>query len=306
LILIQSVLKVAWSSIYAHPLPAGHRFPMEKYTLVPEQLLHEGTLNEASFFAPEPAPEEHILATHDAHYWQRLKNLQLTPSEVRKTGFPLSASLVHREVCIAQGTVQAATFALEYGIAMNMAGGTHHAFTDRGEGFCLLNDIAIAANYLLSHRLVRQILVVDLDVHQGNGTAQIFRQQPSVFTFSMHGAANYPLHKEQSDLDVPLPDRTDDESYLSLLDTHLKTLVQEVQPDFVFYLSGVDVLATDKLGRLALTREGCKKRDRKVLEVCRTHRIPVAVSMGGGYSERIADIVEAHANTYRVAQDIYF
>jgi acetoin utilization deacetylase AcuC-like enzyme len=300
------MLRVAWSPIYAHPLPAGHRFPMDKYTLLPEQLIYEGTLTTDNFFAPTLASEEDILTTHDARYWYRLRNLELTPSEIRRTGFPLSKALVDRELCITQGTIQAALFALEYGIAMNVAGGTHHAFTDRGEGFCLLNDIAVAANYLLNHRLAQQVLIVDLDVHQGNGTAQIFRNHPAVFTFSMHGAANYPLHKEQSDLDIPLPDRTGDKAYLNLLDTTLKRLMQEVQPDFIFYLSGVDVLETDKLGRLALTRSGCRARDRLVLEECRRNRIPVAVSMGGGYSERLADIVEAHANTYRLAQELYF
>jgi acetoin utilization deacetylase AcuC-like enzyme len=300
------MLQIAWSPIYAHPLPAGHRFPMAKYTLIPEQLLYEGTVTQQNFFEPAPAPEADILASHDVTYWRRLRNLELTPAEIRRTGFPLSKELVDREVRITQGTIQAALFALQYGIAMNIAGGTHHAFTDRGEGFCLLNDIAVAAHYLLNRNLVRQVLVVDLDVHQGNGTAQIFRSHPAVFTFSMHGAANYPLHKEQSDLDIPLPDRTDDKPYLQLLDTALKRLLQEVQPDFVFYLSGVDVLATDKLGRLAMTRNGCKARDRLVLETCKLNRIPVAVSMGGGYSESLVDIVEAHANTYRVAQEIYF
>lgn len=279
---------------------------MDKYAVIPEQLLYEGTVQPDHFFAPEPVAEARILDTHDAQYWHRLKNGLLTPSEVRKTGFPWSASLVHREVCITQGTIQAALYALDYGIAMNVAGGTHHAFTDRGEGFCLLNDIAVAAHELLRLGKARKILVVDLDVHQGNGTAQIFREQPAVFTFSMHGASNYPLHKEVSDLDIPLPDCTGDKAYLSLLDVTLKELMQTVEPDFVFYLAGVDVLATDKLGRLALSREGCRQRDRLVLELCRAHCIPIAVSMGGGYSERLADIVEAHANTFRLAQEIFF
>ena len=303
---LKNMLKIAWSPVYAHPLPPGHRFPMEKYTLLPEQLLYEGTVTAANFFAPPPLPESWILATHDAGYWHRLKNLQLTPAEVRKTGFPLSETLVQRETVIAHGTVMAARFALQYGAAMNIAGGTHHAFTDRGEGFCLLNDIAIAANYLLLNHLAKQILVVDLDVHQGNGTAQIFRDEPRVFTFSIHGANNYPLHKEQSDLDVPLPDHTGDKYYLSELQNHLPRLMDTVQPDFVFFQSGVDVLATDKLGKLGLTREGCKTRDRTVWETCRRHRIPVVACMGGGYSARLADIIEAHANTYRLAQEVFF
>ena len=300
------MLKIAWSPVYHHPLPEGHRFPMEKYTLLPEQLVYEGTCTEDNFFAPTPLTEDLITLTHTSDYWQRLKNQQLTPQEIRRTGFPLSESLVLREITIAHGTVMATHFAFESGVSLNIAGGTHHAFTDRGEGFCLLNDIAIAANYLLLHQLARKILVIDLDVHQGNGTAEIFQNNPQVFTFSVHGANNYPLHKEKSDLDVPLPDQTDDKTYLQLLDNLLPRLIAEQEPDFIFFLSGVDVLATDKLGRLALTREGCRLRDRLVFENCLKHKIPVVVSMGGGYSAKITDIIEAHANTYRLAQELYF
>jgi acetoin utilization deacetylase AcuC-like enzyme len=192
------------------------------------------------------------------------------------------------------------------GVAMNVAGGTHHAFADRGEGFCVFNDIALAANVLLSQQLVKKILIVDLDVHQGNGTAKIFEKDPRVFTFSMHGARNYPTRKEQSDLDIGLPDQTNDQLYLSTLKETLPRLMDEVQPDFIFYLAGVDVLATDKLGRLALSMEGCKQRDRLVLETCHRNQIPVAISMGGGYSERLAHIVEAHCNTFREAMRLYF
>ncbi|KAA5544042.1 histone deacetylase family protein [Adhaeribacter rhizoryzae] len=300
------MLKIAWNAQYAHPLPPGHRFPMLKYELIPEQLLYEGTITPANLFSPEPLDEKIVLLTHDADYWRRLSHLQLTPSEIRKTGFPLSAGLVQREIIIMNGTVQASLFALEFGIGMNIAGGTHHAFTNRGEGFCLLNDIAIAANYLLKHHNISRILVIDLDVHQGNGTAQIFAQEPRVFTFSMHSGHNYPFHKEQSDLDVPLPDGLEDEGYLKILQANLPRLFDQVQPEFVFYQSGVDILATDKLGRLKVSMAGCKERDRLVLETCRQHQVPVTVSMGGGYSEKIADIVEAHANTFRLAQYLYF
>ena len=300
------MLKIAWSAIYTHSLPENHRFPMLKYELLPEQLIYEGTITEDNLFAPEPLAEPYIINTHDADYWQRLKHQQLTKAEIRKTGFPMSEQLVQREIIIAQGTVRAALFALEYGVACNVAGGTHHAFTDRGEGFCLLNDIAIGANFLLEKQRVQQVLVVDLDVHQGNGTAQIFRDNPLVFTFSMHGARNYPMHKEKSDLDIPLPDGTDDATYLRLLRETLPRLLDEVQPDIVFFQSGVDVLATDKLGRLGLTLAGCKSRDRLVLQLCQRKKVPVVLSMGGGYSERIADIVEAHANTYRLAQELFF
>lgn len=300
------MLKIAFAPIYIHPLPAEHRFPMLKYELIPTQLLYEGTATEDNFFEPAPATEKLILETHDAIYWEKLKNLTLSPSEIRKTGFPLSKSLIEREVTILQGSIQGALYALKYKIAMNIAGGTHHAFTDRGEGFCLLNDIAVAANYLLQYEMIKKILVIDLDVHQGNGTAQIFRHDSRVFTFSMHGENNYPLQKEKSDLDIGLPNGTDDELYLGLLKENLPRLIDEVQPEFVFFQAGVDILETDKLGKLKVSRAGCKERDRFVMESCQKNNIPIAVSMGGGYSEKIADIVEAHANTYRLAQELFF
>ncbi|MFM8833404.1 MAG: histone deacetylase, partial [Cytophagales bacterium] len=189
------MLKIAWAPTYVLPLPPNHRFPMSKYEILPQQLLYEGTIQLGNLFEPKPLAEGTIIKTHTRDYWQRLKNLQLTPKEVRRTGFPLTSELVNREIAIAQGTVDCALFALEFGVAMNIAGGTHHAFTNRGEGFCLLNDIAIAAHYLLDQQKAKKILVVDLDVHQGNGTAEIFRGDDRVFTFSMHGANNYPLHK---------------------------------------------------------------------------------------------------------------
>lgn len=300
------MLKIAWSEIYNHPLPEGHRFPMEKYDLLPEQLLYEGSITKDNLFTPRKLTEEEILSTHDVDYWNRLKSLSLSRKEERRSGFPLSELIVEREITINAGTIQAVEFALQYGIAMNVAGGTHHAYTNRAEGFCFLNDIAIASNYLLNNNLAKQILVVDLDVHQGNGTAEIFRDDPRVFTFSMHGANNYPLHKEQSDLDVALPDKTDDITYLKHLDKHLKPLLDKVQPDFIFFQSGVDVLATDKLGRLGMTIEGCKNRDEKVIGLAKSNGIPLVASMGGGYSEHIKDIIEAHANTFRIAQNIYF
>jgi len=300
------MLKIAWSDIYNHPLPENHRFPMEKYDLLPRQLLHEGTVTEENFFAPRQLTESEILAVHDQAYWQKLKTLGLTRQEERRSGFPLSKQLVDREVTINAGTIQAAEYAMEYGIAMNIAGGTHHAFTDRAEGFCLLNDIAIAARYLIENELVSQILVVDLDVHQGNGTAQIFRDTSEVFTFSMHGEKNYPHKKEHSDLDVALPDGTTDSAYLKKLENTFLPLLERIQPDFIFFQSGVDVLHTDKLGRLGMTIEGCKKRDELVISEANKNNIPLVASMGGGYSESIKDILEAHANTYRIAQETYF
>ena len=300
------MLKIAFNTIYAHPLPKGHKFPMEKYELLPQQLIYEGTITENNFFKPAPITEEVILKTHDFDYFHKLKNLQLTPKEQRKTGFPHSKELIDREITIMGGTLQAAQYALEFGVAFNIAGGTHHAYTNRGEGFCLLNDIAIATNQLLSLGLVKRVLVVDLDVHQGNGTAQIFLNNANVFTFSMHGKNNYPLHKEISDLDIELLDGTDDKIYLKILRENLPKLLELHHPDFIFYQCGVDVLKTDKLGKLGLSIQGCKERDRFVLETAKSNQIPIMASMGGGYSEKISDIVEAHANTYRLAQEIYF
>lgn len=300
------MLKIAFHPIYKHHLPATHRFPMEKYELLPEQLIYEGTVTEESFFEPMPMSEVQILTTHCKDYWHRLKNQELTRQEIRATGFPLSKELVQREIIIAQGTVECALYAQKYGVALNVAGGTHHAFTNRGEGFCLLNDIALASNYLLDNDLADKILVVDLDVHQGNGTAEIFRNDNRVFTFSMHGAKNYPLRKEVSDLDIGLPDGAGDEVYLKKLSETLPMLIDTVEPDFIFFQSGVDILESDKLGRLNVSLNGCRERDKIVFEHCKKNEIPVAVSMGGGYSERLAVIVEAHANTYRLAQDVFF
>lgn len=300
------MLKIAFHPSYKYELPPGHRFPMVKYELLPEQLLYEGTVTEANFFQPEALAEEVILWTHEEEYWTKLKEQRLSPKEIRAIGFPMTERLVQRGRHIANGTVQAALYAQEHGVAMNIAGGTHHSFSYKGEGFCVLNDIAIASNYLLHEGKAKKILIVDLDVHQGNGTAQIFQNEERVFTFSMHGAKNYPARKERSSLDIGLPDGMTDEPYLRILRDTLPALIDSAEPDFIFYLSGVDVLETDKLGRLSLSLEGCKERDRIVLETCHRNRIPVAASMGGGYSDRIAAIVEAHANTYRLAQEIYF
>ncbi|MBR9853159.1 MAG: histone deacetylase [Algicola sp.] len=299
------MLKIAYHSIYKHPLPEKHRFPMIKYDLLPQQLLYEGTCTEENFFEPSLPKDHHILAVHNETYYNDLMGLNLSKSAARKIGFPLSNELVLRERIIADGTIKGCGFALEYGIAMNIAGGTHHAYSDRGEAFCMLNDQAIGARYLLQNNLAKKILIVDLDVHQGNGTAEIFKTDHSVFTFSMHGKGNYPFKKEKSDLDIALEKGTTDREYLSLLKKTLPELLKQVQPDFIFYLCGVDVLDSDKLGTLSLTSEGCKERDRFVIETCFDANIPVQCSMGGGYSPDIKTIVEAHANTFRLAQDIY-
>ena len=299
------VFRIAYHPIYKHPLPVGHRFPMEKYELLPEQLLYEGIVAPQQFFQPGILSDDIVHLVHDSTYLRRLKNGELSEKEQRKIGFPWSEALVERELRIAQGTVEASHFALEFGVSFNIAGGTHHAYRDSGEGFCMLNDQAIAAAYLLHKKLAHQILMIDLDVHQGNGTAAIFQDDQRVFTFSMHGADNYPLHKEKSDWDIPLLVGIGDFDYLNELSRSIQVFRKELKPDFIFYQAGVDVLGTDKLGKLKLSREGCKKRDELVLKYAQEQNIPVVVCMGGGYSARIADIVDAHVNTYRVAYDLF-
>ena len=300
------MLQIAHHEIYHHPLPENHRFPMEKYDLLPQQLLHEGTCNTSHFFEPEIPNEKHFFAVHDPEYFYDLLNITLSKKAELKIGFPLTEQLIAREMIIADGTMKASEYAIKNGIAMNIAGGTHHAYSNRGEGFCMLNDQAIGARYLQKKSLANKILIVDLDVHQGNGTAEIFSGDPTVFTFSMHGKANYPFLKEKSDLDIPLATGTKDKEFLSILHKTLPQLIKEEQPDFIYYLSGVDVLESDKLGKLSLTIEGCKERDRFVLQTCHNANIPVMCSMGGGYSKDINIIIEAHANTFRLAQDIFF
>jgi acetoin utilization deacetylase AcuC-like enzyme len=299
------LLRIAYHPLYAHPLPEGHRFPMLKYELIPEQLIHEGTITAANLFAPKPCPEEVILWTHTKAYWEDLKHLRLSPAHMRRIGFPPGSQLVQREIVITQGTIDCCHFAMAHGVALNVAGGTHHAFADRGEGFCLLNDFAIAANYLLHHKLADKILIVDLDVHQGNGTAKIFENEPRVFTFSMHGGHNYPFIKEKSDLDIPLPDGMKDGQYLAILQEHLRSILSSFKPSFVFYLSGVDILETDKYGKLKISTQGCMQRDELVFKACRENSIPCAVAMGGGYSADTRKIVEAHCNTFRMAAKLF-
>jgi len=300
------MLKIAYNSSYVLPLPPAHRFPMLKYELIPEQLLYEGLISNQNLFSPKAVNEDIILYTHEQQYWERLRDLNLSPQEIRRSGFPLTEALVYRERIIAQGTIDCCHFAIENGVAFNVAGGTHHAGSNWPEGFCLLNDQAIAANYLLKQDIASRILIVDLDVHQGNGTAEIFQNQSNVFTLSIHAEKNFPFRKEKSDLDVGLDIGTDDDKYLEILNKVLPQVFERFNPDFVFYLSGVDILATDKLGHLDLTKEGCKKRDILVFDLCKRNKVPVQVSMGGGYSTKIQDIVDAHCNTFRVAADMYF
>jgi acetoin utilization deacetylase AcuC-like enzyme len=278
---------------------------MLKYELIPEQLLYEGTIQPSQLFAPSECAFNDVLLTHELAYFDRLLHQQLTASEQRKIGFPQSAELITRELIITQGTIDCSLYALANGCAMNVAGGTHHAFADHGEGFCLLNDMAIAANYLLHQNLVKKILIIDLDVHQGNGTAKLMENESRVFTFSIHGKNNYPFHKESSDLDIGLENGTTGAVYLKTLESILASLLDTVQPDFVYYLSGVDVLASDKLGHFELSIQECKQRDQFVLDLLFKNKIPVAIALGGGYSPDIKHIVEAHCNTFRIAMELY-
>jgi acetoin utilization deacetylase AcuC-like enzyme len=300
------MMHIAFDPCYAHELPEGHRFPMLKYELIPAQLLHRGIIKTEQLFAPKVCADDIILLTHDEDYLQQLHQQTLSAAAQRRIGFPQSPALTYRELVITQGTIDCALFALKEAVAMNVAGGTHHAFRDRGEGFCLLNDQAVAANYLLHKGLVNKVMIIDLDVHQGNGTAAIFNGVDEVFTFSMHGAHNYPFHKEQSDCDIALPDGIKDDAYLEQMKIMLPDLLKRVKPDIVFYQAGVDVLATDRYGKLKLTEKGCSNRDEYLFKLLKQLQIPCVVTMGGGYSKDIRHIVDAHCNSFQLAQEILY
>ena len=300
------MLKIANDSIYNHPLKENHRFPMIKYKLLPNLLINEGTCKKNNFFIPGDIKHHDILLTHDHLYFKKLLSFQLNKKELRAIGFPMSIELINREMKIVQGTIESALNSLKYGVSLNIAGGTHHAFSNRAEAFCILNDQAIAANYLIHNKLSEKILILDLDVHQGNGTAEIFNENINVFTASFHGAKNYPFRKEVSDYDYGFEDGANDLEYLKVIKYHVPKIIDEFEPDFIFYLSGVDILENDKLGRLSVSIDGCKKRDNFVLNYCKKNNIPIQISMGGGYSPDINNIVEAHANTFRLAQEVFF
>ena len=300
------MLKIAFNKNYIYPLDENHRFPMIKYELIPEQLIRENTCVVDNFFEPSQIDKNIVLLTHEEEYFNRFRSLNLSKKEVREIGFPLSKELVEREMEIAEGTIRGVGYSIKHGVSMNIAGGTHHAFFNRGEAFCMLNDQAIGANYLLENKLARKIMIIDLDVHQGNGTASLFNSNTNVFTISFHGKKNYPFRKEKSDLDIEFNDNTKDEEYLKILKETIPREIDKFKPDFIFYLSGVDVLENDKLGRLSLSINGCKERDRYILDICKRDSIPIQVSMGGGYSTLLKNIIEAHSNTFRLAQEIFF
>ena len=300
------MLKIAYNQNYIYPLEENHRFPMIKYELIPEQLIRENTCSSENFFSPNKIDDKIVLKTHQREYFERFTSLKLSKKEIREIGFPLSQQLVERELQIADGTIKGVKYSIKNGISMNIAGGTHHAFYDRGEAFCMLNDQAIATNYIIQEGLFKKVLIIDLDVHQGNGTASLFNSNPNVYTLSFHGKKNYPFRKEKSDLDMEFDDNTNDDEYLKVLRETIPKVIDQFEPEFIFYLSGVDVLENDKLGRLSLSIDGCKERDRFILEICKNNSIPVQVSMGGGYSVILKNIIEAHSNTFRLAQEIFF
>lgn len=297
--------KLFYSPYYYADIGEGHVFPIRKFELVKDLLLKEGTLTESEIVAPEPAKTEDLLLVHTEDYISRLVSGNLTAKEVRKLGLPWSESLVRRSFHAISGTINAARNALQDGISSNLAGGTHHAYPDRGEGFCVLNDVAVAIRVLQREKLAERFLIVDLDVHQGNGTAFIFQNAPEVFTFSIHGAKNYPLFKEISTLDIELPDKTSDTEFLETLEQALPRVFLH-DPDVIFYLGGADPYEKDKLGRLALTKEGLRQRDEMVLEFAKSKDVPIVTTMSGGYAAEISDTVEIHANTIRAVKKVFF
>lgn len=297
-------MRVSYTPRYYADIGEGHVFPIRKFELVRDRLLAEGTLRPQDIVEPEAAPLADVLLVHTEDYVTRLRTGALTARELRRLGLPWSKALVRRSFLATGGTLLAARHALEEGIGANLAGGTHHAFPDRGEGFCVLNDVAVAIRALQRDRRIVRACVVDCDVHQGNGTAYVFRDDPEVFTFSMHGAKNYPLFKERSTLDVELPDGTEDEDYLKSLEENLQRALGH-EPDIVFYLGGADPFAGDRLGRLSLSMEGLRRRDELVLAECRNRRLPLVTVMSGGYAADINDTVEIHANTIRTALKVF-
>lgn len=294
-----------YSDHYVIELPPNHPFPIQKYRLIREQLLAEGTLGPEDLLEPTLVAPNDVRLVHTDDYWDRLITGTLSTTTIRRLGLPWSEALVRRSRASVQGTLTAARIAIRNGIAVNLAGGTHHAFPDHGEGYCVLNDIAIAIRCLQRDAWMQRMAVIDCDVHQGNGTAAIFAREPDVYTFSLHGANNFPLVKVPGSLDIGLPDGTQDEEYLATLETVFPRILAEFRPGLVFYQAGVDPHERDRLGRLRLTHEGLRRRDEFVLQACRDTGTPVAVTLGGGYGKDIQDTVEAHCNTVRAARAVF-
>ncbi len=296
--------KLFYSPYYYAEIGEGHVFPIKKFELVRDRLFAEGTLREDEIIEPLPAKIEDLRLVHTEDYLTRLIDGTLSAKEIRKLGLPWSQSLVRRTFLAVSGTINASFSALETGISSNLAGGTHHAFPDRGEGFCVLNDVAVAIRVLQREKLAKRFLIIDCDVHQGNGTAFIFQDEQEVFTFSMHGEKNYPLFKEKSNLDIELRDGTSDKEYLETLSEALPRIFMH-DPDLVFYLGGADPFEKDKLGRLGLSFEGLMRRDEMVLEFARDREVPIVTTMSGGYAKDINDTVEIHSNTIRAVKKVF-
>jgi len=293
-----------YSPRYYAEIGEGHVFPIRKFELARDLLVREGTVSEEEVVEPPFASLEDVCLVHDRGYIDRLVSGTLSAKEVRKLGLPWSESLVIRSFTAISGTIEGAKMALEHGVASNLAGGTHHAYPDRGEGFCVLNDVAVAIRVIQRDGLARRALIIDCDVHQGNGTAFIFANDPDVFTFSMHGAKNYPLFKENSDLDIELPDGTGDAEFLETLEEALPRIALH-NPDIVFYLGGADPFEGDKLGRLNLSKAGLRRRDETVLRFAKERGLPIVTTLSGGYALEINDTVDIHANTIRAVKDVY-
>src|SRR5919205_1371228 len=294
-------LKVFYSDRFVLPLPEGHRFPMVKYSMLRERVETADICGPDELRVPRAVSDEEILRAHERGYLRQVVSGTLTRSEMRRIGFPWSERMVERSRRASGGTLGACLAALEDGFAANLAGGTHHAFADRGEGYCVFNDSAIAARAVRAGELVERVVVVDTDVHQGNGTAAILRGDPSIFTFSIHGAKNFPFRKEKSDLDVALPDGADDGEFLEALQDGLEKALERSEAGLAIYLAGADPFENDRLGRLSVSKEGLARRDRLVLESCRERGVAVAVTMAGGYARRIEDTVEIHLRSILTA-----
>ena len=298
-------MKLFYTDIFVLPLPAGHRFPMEKYSRLRASLLSSGVFAEADFHLPHAASNEELARAHDSNYIEQVCYGQLPEKAQKLIGFPWSEGMVERSRRSAGATICACRAAFQDGVAANLAGGTHHAFRDRGEGFCIFNDAAVAARAMQAEGLASRILIVDCDVHQGNGTASILAGDESIFTFSIHGARNFPFEKEESDLDIELPDGCTDDAYLLRLEEGLNTAFDIARPELVIYLAGADPYKDDRLGRLGLTMAGLVERDRRVFAHCRSRQIPVAITMAGGYARQIDDTVAIHRATILLARQMW-
>ena len=297
-------MKVFYSDHFVLPLPEGHRFPMVKYSMLRERVARDGICGPGELLTPRAVTDEEILRAHTPGYLRRVVSGSLSDKEVRRIGFPWSEKMVERSRRASGGTLGACLAALDEGFAANLAGGTHHAFSNRGEGYCVLNDSAIAVRAVQAAGLVERVVIIDTDVHQGNGTAKILHRDPTVFTFSIHGAKNFPFHKEESDLDAPLPDNADDTEFLQALESGLETALGAADAGLAVYLAGADPFEGDRLGRLSVTKSGLAERDRLVLETCRERGIPVATTMAGGYATEVEDTVDVHFQSIKRAADL--